>query len=48
MIESEHDDWTIEQRSNLPHKKTHLALTQVLMGVYVPRQAHMCIMRHSN
>jgi hypothetical protein len=48
VSESEHDDWTIDRKSNLPHaKKTHLALTQVLLGVYVPRQAHMCIMKHS-
>lgn len=45
-IESDHDDWTIENRSNMPGQKTHLALTQVLLGIYVPRQAHMCIMRH--
>jgi zinc transporter 2 len=47
--ESEKDDWTIEQKSAMPHlKKNNLALTEVLLGVYVPRQAHMCIMRHQN
>lgn len=48
-IESDHDDWTVANNSELPHKKkTHLALTQILLGVYVPRQAHMCIMRHQD
>lgn len=38
VSESEHDDWTIDKKSHLPHvKKPHLALTQVLLGVYVPR-----------
>lgn len=38
VSETEHDDWTIEKKSHLPHvKKPHLALTEVLLGVYVPR-----------
>lgn len=48
QIESDHDDWTIDMKDELPHKKTHLELTQILLGVYKPRQAHLCIMRHNN
>ena len=47
VSESEHDDWTVEGKSTMHQKKPHLALTQVLLGVYVPRQAHMCIMKQS-
>jgi putative flippase GtrA len=47
-FESEHDDWTVEMNSHQAPKKTHLALTQLLIGVYVPRQAHMCIMKFNN